>query len=72
MGDAGPSVIASANAVVRFLLEPAALVASGYWGYSLGTTQPVKLGVGIGLPLFAAVVWAAFGSPAAPYRLGQP
>lgn len=72
MADAGSSTLGAVNAAVRFLLELAALVAVGYWGYSLGQTQLVKLGVGIGLPVVVAAVWAAFGSPAAPYRLGQP
>lgn len=64
--------VASANAVVRFLLELAALGVFGYWGYSFGGTPVGKLGIGIGLPLVVVLVWGVFGAPAAPYRLEQP
>lgn len=64
--------LSAVNAGVRFLLELAALVVAGYWGYSIGQTQVVKIGLGIGLPLTVAVVWGVFGSPAAPYRLSRP
>lgn len=72
MADPEPTALAWANSGVRFLLEIVALVVVGYWGYTLGGTRAVKLGVGIGLPLVIAAVWGLFGSPAAPYRLGQP
>lgn len=72
MADAGSSVFGAVNASLRFLLELAALVALGYWGYSVGGTQLVKIGLGLGVPVTVAVVWGLLGSPAAPYRLDQP
>lgn len=72
MADAPSIAVTAVNAAVRFLLELAALVVFGYWGYSLGSTQVASVGLGIGVPLGVAVVWALFGSPAAPYRLGHP
>jgi hypothetical protein len=51
-----------ANLVVRFLLELFVLASLGYWGFqSKGLLG--KIGLGIGAPLLAAVVWASFGSP---------
>lgn len=67
-----PTALTTVNAALRFLLELATLVVFGYWGYALGDTRPVKLGLGLGLPLGVAVIWAVFGSPAAPYRLEHP
>lgn len=60
------------NASVRFGLELAALGIVGYWGYSIGQTDAVKLGLGVSLPLVVVAVWGVFGSPAAPYRLEYP
>ncbi|MGD8791110.1 MAG: YrdB family protein [Anaerolineae bacterium] len=50
------------NLAVRFLLEIAALVAIGYWGFYEHTGM-LKFALGIGLPLFAAAVWATFRVP---------
>ena len=66
------TVLGTVNAGARFLLEVAALGILGYWGYSVGQTQVVKLSLGVGIALMVASVWGLFGSPAAPYRLGYP
>lgn len=72
MVELGNSGLAVANAGLRLLLEVAALGVFGYLGYTLGRTEVVRLALGVGFPLGVAVVWGVFGSPAAPYRLGQP
>lgn len=63
--------LASVNAALRFLLEVAALVILGYWGYRSADGPLLKVVLGLGLPLLVAVVWGMLGSPAAPYRLGE-
>jgi hypothetical protein len=45
---------------VRFLLELAALVAFGYWGWH-SSEGPLRFVLAIGLPLLLAVVWGVFG-----------
>jgi hypothetical protein len=52
-----------ANEGLAFLLELAALGALCYWGFTTGRSWPVKIGLGIGAPLFAAVVWGLFAAP---------
>ncbi len=54
-----------ANLAARFLLELCALAALGYWGFQIGQSLPAKIGLAIGVPLFAAVVWGAFIAPRA-------
>lgn len=58
------------NLAVRFLLEIAALVAIGYWGFSQHT-DIWRLLLGIGLPVIAAAVWATFAVPDDPSRSGR-
>jgi hypothetical protein len=41
----------------------------GYWGFKTGGGLIAKIGLGIGAPLIAAVVWGTFLSPQAPVRL---
>jgi hypothetical protein len=61
--------IRGANLALRFLLELCALGALGYWGFKTGGGLIAKIGLGIGAPLIAAVVWGTFLSPQAPVRL---
>lgn len=61
--------IKGANLALRFLLELCALGALGYWGFKTGGGLIAKIGLGIGAPLIAAVVWGTFLSPQAPVRL---
>lgn len=72
MAELGNSALASVNAAVRFLLELVAIGVLGYWGYSVGQSQLLKVGLGLGVPLVVIVGWGLLGSPAAPYRLTQP
>ena len=50
---------------LRFVLELCALAALGYWGWQIGQTLPMKLGLGIGALLVAAVGWRLLVSPKA-------
>lgn len=58
------------NLALRFLLEIAALVAIGYWGFDQhgGFWRFV---LGISGPLLAALLWGAFAVPGDPSRSGQ-
>ena len=58
------------NLGVRFLLEMAALVAMGYWGWTQNEGVWRWLLV-IGLPLIAAVLWGTFAVPDDPSRSGN-
>ncbi|MNH74833.1 hypothetical protein D3C87_648430 [compost metagenome] len=60
-------IIQSLNLVLRFLLELAALTAYGYWGFHTGNQAAVKVLLGLGTPIAAAVIWGLFGSPKASY-----
>ena len=51
-----------ANLALRFLLE---LCALGYWGFKTGESVGAKIGLGIGAPLLAAIVWGTFLAPRA-------
>ena len=58
------------NLVLRFLLEIAALVAIGYWGFSQHTGI-WRFVLGLGGPLVAAVLWATCAAPSDPSRSGK-
>jgi len=58
------------NLGVRFVLELCALAALAYWGWKAGDRLPVKLLLGIGAPLLAAVVWGLFVAPKATFDAG--
>ena len=60
------SLIRSANLAVRFILELCALAAYAYWGFKTGRGPVARIGLGIGAPLLAAVVWGTFVAPRAP------
>ena len=65
-------LIKGANLALRFLLELCALGALAYWGFKTGSGMIAKIGLGIGAPLGAAVVWSVFVSPQAPVALSGP
>lgn len=56
-------MIQSLNLGLRLVLELAALVAVGYWGFTLGEDWLPRLLAGIGLPLLLAAAWAVFRVP---------
>jgi hypothetical protein len=53
-------LIKGATLALRFLLELCALGALGYWGFKTGGGALAKVGLGLGVPLVAAVVWGTF------------
>jgi Protein of unknown function (DUF2568) len=71
-GGAIIEVIKSANVALRFLLELCVLAALGYWGFQTGQGLLAKIGLGIGVPLIAAVVWGLVGAPGSPWQLHDP
>lgn len=55
----------NANDVLAFLVELAALAVLCAWGFRVGGSTPVRLLLGIGLPLVAVVAWGLFAAPRA-------
>jgi len=58
------------NLTVRFLLEVAALVAIGYWGFSQHSGI-WRFVLGIGGPVLGAALWGVFAVPEDPSRSGK-
>ena len=58
------------NLAVRFLLELAALVAIGFWGWSRGEGA-LRFVLALGLPLIAAGLWGTFRVPGDSSASGQ-
>lgn len=50
------------NLGLRFLLEIAALISLGIWGWYVGEGW-VRLLLAVGLPIIAATIWATFRVP---------
>lgn len=64
--------IKGANLAVTFILELCLLVAFGYWGFTTGDSLWLKILLGIGTPVLAAVLWGLFMAPKAARRLPSP
>jgi Protein of unknown function (DUF2568) len=56
-------VLKYANLALAFFLELFALAALGYWGFTNGEGLPAKIGLDVGVPLLATVLWGVFESP---------
>lgn len=54
------------NLALAFLLELCALAALVYWGLQTGGGPVARAALGLGAPLFAAVLWGLFAAPRAP------
>lgn len=61
--------VKAVNLALRFLLELCALGAWGYWGFQTGQGWSMRILLGLGAPLLAAVVWGIFLAPASDRRL---
>ncbi|HTK08500.1 MAG TPA: YrdB family protein [Ktedonobacteraceae bacterium] len=57
------------NLALALLLELCVLVALGYWGFQTGQGMIAKIGLGLGAPIVAVIVWAIFGAPRSTRRL---
>jgi hypothetical protein len=64
------AILKGLNVLVRFLLELCMLAAVGYWGFKTQSGWPMKVLLGIGLPVLIAVLWGLFIAPKATYSLG--
>jgi hypothetical protein len=51
------------NLALRFVLELLALIAVGYWGFTLSAPLGLRLLGGLGLPILLATAWALFRVP---------
>jgi Protein of unknown function (DUF2568) len=58
------------NLSLRFLLELAAIIIFGYWGYSLGG-DGTRILLAILFPLLFAVLWGVFAVKGDPSRSGK-
>lgn len=66
------TVLRGANLALRFFLELGMLAAFGYWGVQAASGSVMKVVLGVGAPLLAAVFWGTFLSPKAAIHLSQP
>ena len=57
------------NLAVRFLLEVAALLVVGVWGWRQ-TDSWFRFVLGLGIPILLAVIWGTFAVPNDPSRSG--
>jgi hypothetical protein len=58
------------NLFFRFMLEVAALLGMGYWGWVQGGGA-LRFTLVLGIPLLAAVLWGTFAVPDDPSRSGR-
>jgi hypothetical protein len=63
--------VKAANDAVRFVVELAALIAIGYWGFHDHSSWLAKLVLGLGAPLLIAVVWSVWMAPQSSRRAGE-
>lgn len=57
------SLLKNLNLALAFFLELGMLAALCYFGFVIGPDTLTRIGLGIGLPAGAIVIWALFGSP---------
>jgi hypothetical protein len=58
------------NLALRFLLEMAALVSAGIWGWNQSDAW-VQYVLAIGIPIILAIIWGTFAVPGDPSRSGK-
>ena len=66
------TAVKMANLALRLLVELAALVAVGYWGFHTGGNVAAKLGLGVGAIVLFAVVWGVLMAPRSSRRAREP
>ncbi|HVU65862.1 MAG TPA: YrdB family protein [Ktedonobacteraceae bacterium] len=57
------SALKNSNLALALLMELAMLAAFACFGFIVGPNLPVKMLLGLGLPVLVAVIWAFFGAP---------
>src|SRR5258708_35707844 len=60
------------NLGIAFLLELCMLGALAYWGFQVPDSVPLKLLLGVGIPIAVIVLWARFMAPNSATRLTGP
>lgn len=63
------TTLKNTNLGLAFLLELCALVAFGYWGFTVGPNLLLKIVLVIGIPALAILWWSLFGAPTANWQL---
>lgn len=63
------NALKSANLALAFLLELAALAAFADWGLGASAETLLKILLGVGTPVLAAVLWGVFAAPKSTRRL---
>ncbi|ROO86408.1 uncharacterized protein DUF2568 [Actinocorallia herbida] len=58
-----------ANEALAFVLEIAALVALGWWGFTRDGGFALRALLGVGAPLAGAVIWGLFAAPRATFKI---
>ena len=66
------TTIKTANLALRFLLELCILAAFCDWGFQTGSGLIAKIGLGIGVPILAAIFWGTFMAPKAAVQVQDP
>ncbi|NHW38620.1 YrdB family protein [Paenibacillus aceris] len=66
------NVLQAANLGLRFLLELCLLASLSYWGFHGDKSMLLKIVLGLGTPLIAAIIWGLFLSPKASVPITQP
>jgi Protein of unknown function (DUF2568) len=65
-------LVTSSNLIIRFALELGSLAALGYAGFQTDRAWFIRVLIGVGAPLLAAVLWGTLVAPAAETRLPDP
>ncbi len=66
------TILKYSNLTLSFLLELCILAALGYWGFRVGNGAFMKVVLGLGAPLLAALTWGTFEAPQAWIPLHDP
>lgn len=59
------------NLTLAFLLELCLLAALAYWGFYSATAWPVRIALGVGVPLAVAIFWGMFMAPRARFPVSR-
>lgn len=59
----------TANDVVAFVVEVAAVVVLAMWGYGMGSGSFTKVLLAVAVPALASALWACFAAPKAVFRV---
>jgi hypothetical protein len=66
------SILQPLNLGFRFLLEFGLLIALGYGGFQIDAIWPVRILLGLGIPLVVALIWGMYVAPNAANLIREP